>query len=200
MRVHRCFFRDHFVRHDNLPLTTVMCAWDANWMQAVDPTASGLRAERPSLMSLGDDACRFRVVATDDPLATYSDKLQQQQTGYACLGYSRHRRRERRRSISRRRQRGLRRPAKVDELGRRGERCWLRDSEIETARQNGHREGGSWASTSAGRAPGTLTHEGVGGRGGVSRRGPGRGSGCRAPVVRFAGVDRTGRREHPSSL
>ena len=81
MRVHRCFFRDHFVRHGNLPLTTVMCAWDANWMQAVDPMASGLRAERPSLMSLGDDACRFRVVATDDPLATYSDKLQQQQTG-----------------------------------------------------------------------------------------------------------------------
>jgi hypothetical protein len=33
------------------------------------------------MMSLGDDACRFRVVATDDPLATYLDKLQQQQTG-----------------------------------------------------------------------------------------------------------------------
>jgi hypothetical protein len=32
-------------------------------------------------MSLGDDACRFRVVATADPLATYSDKLQQHQTG-----------------------------------------------------------------------------------------------------------------------
>ena len=75
MRVHRCFFRDHFARRGNLPLTTVMCAWDANWMRAVDPAASGLRAERTSLMSLGDDACRFRVVATDDPLATYSDRL-----------------------------------------------------------------------------------------------------------------------------
>jgi len=29
------------------------------------------------MMSLGDDACRFRVVATDDPLATYIDRLNQ---------------------------------------------------------------------------------------------------------------------------
>ena len=77
MRVHRCFFRDHFTRRNNPLLTTVMGAWDANWMRAVDPAVSGLRAERPSLMSLGDDACRFRVVATDDPLATYTDRLQQ---------------------------------------------------------------------------------------------------------------------------
>ena len=32
MRVHRHFFRDHFTRHDNPMLTTVMCAWDANWL------------------------------------------------------------------------------------------------------------------------------------------------------------------------
>jgi hypothetical protein len=81
MRVQRCFFRDHFTRHDNPLLTTVMCAWDANWMRAVDPAVSGLRAERTSLMSLGHDACRFRVVATDDPLATYSDALQQRFSG-----------------------------------------------------------------------------------------------------------------------
>jgi hypothetical protein len=81
MRVEKCFFRDHFTRHGNAPLTTVMCAWDANWMRAVDPAVSGLRAERTTLMSLGDDACRFRVVGTDDPLASYSDKLNQQGAG-----------------------------------------------------------------------------------------------------------------------
>jgi hypothetical protein len=80
MRVEKCFFRDHFNRHGNAPLTTVICAWDANWMRAVDPAVSGLRAERTTLMSLGDDACRFRVVGTDDPLAGYSDKLNQQGT------------------------------------------------------------------------------------------------------------------------
>jgi hypothetical protein len=54
-----------------------VCAWDANWMRAVDPAVSGLRAERTSLMSLGDDACRFRVMRTGDPLAPYADKLDQ---------------------------------------------------------------------------------------------------------------------------
>ena len=48
---------------------------------AVGPAVNGLRAERTSLMSLGDDACRFRVVGTDDPLASYSDKLEQRSSG-----------------------------------------------------------------------------------------------------------------------
>ena len=47
----------------------------------IEQNHARLRGEAERLMSLGDDACRFRVVATDDPLATYSDKLQQQQTG-----------------------------------------------------------------------------------------------------------------------
>lgn len=81
MRVHTCFFRDHFTRHGHPQLTTALCAWDANWMKAIDPAVSGLRAERTTLMSLGDDACRFRVLTTDDPLAGYSDKLQQHPTG-----------------------------------------------------------------------------------------------------------------------
>jgi len=34
-------------------VTTVMCAFDVNWMQAIDPAVSGLRAERTSLLSLG---------------------------------------------------------------------------------------------------------------------------------------------------
>jgi hypothetical protein len=46
-------------------------------MQAVDPAVSGLRAERTSLLSLGDDACRFRVRRTGDPLASYEDALNQ---------------------------------------------------------------------------------------------------------------------------
>ncbi len=54
-----------------------LCAWDANWMKALDPAVTGLRAERTSLPSLGDDACRFRVLGTDDPLAAYEDVLDQ---------------------------------------------------------------------------------------------------------------------------
>jgi hypothetical protein len=52
-----------------------MCAFDVNFMKAIDPSVSGLRAERTSLLSLGDDQCRLAVLETDDPLAGYTDKL-----------------------------------------------------------------------------------------------------------------------------
>jgi len=75
MNIRRCFFRDFFDRHDARLVTTVMCAWDVNFMRAIDPSVSGLRAERTSLLSLGDGQCRFAVLETDDPLAGYTDKL-----------------------------------------------------------------------------------------------------------------------------
>jgi len=78
MRVDRCFFRDFFDRHDARAVTTALCGWDANWMQALDPATSGLRSERTTLLSLGDDACRFRVLRTDDPLADHDDALDRQ--------------------------------------------------------------------------------------------------------------------------
>jgi hypothetical protein len=52
-----------------------MCAFDVNWMQAIDPAVSGLRAKRASLLSLGGDHCGFAVLETDDPLAGYTDIL-----------------------------------------------------------------------------------------------------------------------------
>ncbi|MDD7936882.1 L-2-amino-thiazoline-4-carboxylic acid hydrolase [Actinomycetospora lutea] len=75
MRVERCFFHDFFARRDAREVTTVMCAWDAQWLRALDPAVCGLRAERTSVQALGDDACRFRVVRTDDPGARYTDVL-----------------------------------------------------------------------------------------------------------------------------
>jgi L-2-amino-thiazoline-4-carboxylic acid hydrolase len=80
MNVRRCFWHDFFGRHDARLVTTVMCSWDTNWMRAIDPAVSGLRAERTSLLSLGDDQCRFAVLETDDPLAGYSDKIEQRFT------------------------------------------------------------------------------------------------------------------------
>jgi hypothetical protein len=50
MKVRRCFFRDFFADHDATLVTTVMCAFDVNWMQAIDPAVRGLRAERTSLL------------------------------------------------------------------------------------------------------------------------------------------------------
>lgn len=76
MNVRRCFWRDFFARHDATPVTTVMCAFDVNFMKAIDPAVSGLRAERTSLLSLGDSSCRFAVLETDDPLDGYGDALE----------------------------------------------------------------------------------------------------------------------------
>jgi len=78
MNVKRCFWHDFFDRHDARPVTTVMCSWDTSWMRAIDPAVSGLRAERTSLLSLGDDRCRFAVEESTDPLDGYTDKLEQQ--------------------------------------------------------------------------------------------------------------------------
>lgn len=75
MNVKRCFWANFFARHDARLVTTVMCSWDTNWMKAINPATSGLRAERTSLLSLGDDQCQFAVLETDDPLAGYSDKI-----------------------------------------------------------------------------------------------------------------------------
>jgi hypothetical protein len=75
MRVGRCFFRDFFSRHDLTPVTTVLCAWDANWMHALDPGTTGLVSARTSLLSLGHASCVFRVERTDDPLAAHTDAL-----------------------------------------------------------------------------------------------------------------------------
>ena len=58
-----------------------MCAFDVNFMKAIDPSVSGLRAERTSLLSLGDGHCRFAVLETDDPLAGYTDKLDERFAG-----------------------------------------------------------------------------------------------------------------------
>jgi hypothetical protein len=74
MRVERCFFHDFFALHDAPLVTTVLCAWDTNWMRGIDPAVSGLRSERTSLISLDDDTCQFRVLETDDPIAGYIDE------------------------------------------------------------------------------------------------------------------------------
>jgi hypothetical protein len=49
MKVKRCW-RGFFDRHDARLVTIVMWPWDTNWMRAIDPAVSGLRAERTSLL------------------------------------------------------------------------------------------------------------------------------------------------------
>ena len=74
MRVTTCFFKDFFYRRGLLDVTTVICAADASWMNAIDPALMGIRAHRASIMSIGDDCDRFRI-ETVDPLAENIDVL-----------------------------------------------------------------------------------------------------------------------------
>ena len=74
---------DFFARHEVTLVRTVMCAFDLNWMRAIDRAVSGLRAERTSRLSLGDEECRFAVLETDDPLAHYTDTFERAIRGQA---------------------------------------------------------------------------------------------------------------------
>lgn len=51
-----------------------------------DPAVRRLRPERTSMLSLGDGACRFRVMRTGDPLAPYTHKLHQRFSGEQATG------------------------------------------------------------------------------------------------------------------
>lgn len=68
MRVDRCFFRDFFDRHDARPVTTALCGWDANWMQALDPATSGLLSERTTLLSSATTRADSASCAPTTPL------------------------------------------------------------------------------------------------------------------------------------
>jgi hypothetical protein len=45
------------------------------YLEGLEKHLGLIARDRTSLMSLGDDACRFRVHATDDPLAASTDVI-----------------------------------------------------------------------------------------------------------------------------
>ena len=78
MNIRRCFFRDFFDRHDAKLVTTVMCAFDVNFMKAIDPSVSGLRTEAPpcsrsETTSAGSRYSRPTTPSPDTPTSSTSD-------------------------------------------------------------------------------------------------------------------------------
>jgi hypothetical protein len=57
--VRRCFWHDFFRDEGAAELTHVFCAFDGNWIEAIDPTRHGFRFERPTTLALGGDRCPF---------------------------------------------------------------------------------------------------------------------------------------------
>ena len=65
-RIDRCHFHDVLSDAGAPELTSLFCAYDSNWIDALDPEGDGLRFERPATLAAGDDACRFVFVREGD--------------------------------------------------------------------------------------------------------------------------------------
>ncbi len=65
LKMTRCFFYNYFSKHGVPRLTSVLCVGDEVWMEEIDPAVDRhrVKAERPTLMSSGDGACRFQFRA-----------------------------------------------------------------------------------------------------------------------------------------
>ena len=59
LNVRKCFWHDFFGAIGHPELTTVLCAFDRNWFEAIDPERHGVRFERTTTLGEGGDHCPF---------------------------------------------------------------------------------------------------------------------------------------------
>jgi L-2-amino-thiazoline-4-carboxylic acid hydrolase len=62
--VRRCFYHELLVANGAGLLTPVLCAWDANWIDTIDPERHGVRFERATTIGLGGASCPFHFRRT----------------------------------------------------------------------------------------------------------------------------------------
>ncbi len=65
--VSRCFFLNFFTRNGAPGVTKVMCALDTIWAREFNEGDYDIEFDRPTLMSDGDDKCRFHFVRSTGP-------------------------------------------------------------------------------------------------------------------------------------
>lgn len=54
-----CFYHQLLAAHGAADLTPAFCAFDGNWIEAIDSKTYGFRFERPTTIGWGHDRCRF---------------------------------------------------------------------------------------------------------------------------------------------
>ncbi|WP_017556597.1 L-2-amino-thiazoline-4-carboxylic acid hydrolase [Nocardiopsis baichengensis] len=64
VEVRRCFFHDVMAANGTPELTPILCAFDANWIDAIDPDEHGFRFERPTTIGTGGTHCPFHFERT----------------------------------------------------------------------------------------------------------------------------------------
>ena len=57
--VRRCPYHDVLVANDASQLTPILCAFDATWIEVIDPSRHGFGFERPSTIGTGGQSCPF---------------------------------------------------------------------------------------------------------------------------------------------
>lgn len=58
--VRRCFYHEVLKANGAANLTGVFCAFDSNWIDAIDPDRDGFEFERPTTIGSGGASCPFR--------------------------------------------------------------------------------------------------------------------------------------------
>ncbi|MEW9554175.1 L-2-amino-thiazoline-4-carboxylic acid hydrolase [Nonomuraea sp. NPDC050783] len=64
--VRRCFYHDVLVANAAPELTPVMCAFDANWIEAIEPGRHGFRFDRRTTIGTGGTFCPFHFSRTGE--------------------------------------------------------------------------------------------------------------------------------------
>lgn len=57
--VHRCHYHDVLAVSGAAQLTPILCAFDATWIDVIDPSRHGFTFERPSTIGTGGNTCPF---------------------------------------------------------------------------------------------------------------------------------------------
>lgn len=79
--IHQCFFNDFFRVNGSPEVTSIFCALDSVWVEALHDGDYEVRFARPTMLSQGADACRFQFSKS---AASSGDALKscQQTTGF----------------------------------------------------------------------------------------------------------------------
>lgn len=65
--VRRCFYHDVLAANDATHLTPVLCAFDANWIDAIDPDRHGFTFDRATTIGTGGTHCPFHFRRASAP-------------------------------------------------------------------------------------------------------------------------------------
>ncbi|MEL7311862.1 MAG: L-2-amino-thiazoline-4-carboxylic acid hydrolase [Pseudomonadota bacterium] len=63
--VNRCFYNNYFREAGQPHLTSIFCAFDKVWIEAIKPETDGVKFIRSSTLAAGADHCRFEFYRTD---------------------------------------------------------------------------------------------------------------------------------------